>query len=79
MGLDHITDMPSTEADYGTLMQSAEANGVGWLWWDFYNPYGAENNLSQDGTAENLTFTGSDVLGAHEASVANTAKLACSR
>ena len=49
MGLDHITDLPSTEADYGTLMQAAEENGVGWLWWDFYNPYGAENNLTVDG------------------------------
>jgi len=79
MGLDHITDMPSTEADYGTLMQGAEENGIGWLWWDFYNPYGAENNLSQDGTAENLTATGSDVLDHHPASVANTAQLACGR
>jgi hypothetical protein len=79
MGLDHITDMPSTEADYATLMTGAEANGIGWLWWDFYNPYGAENNLSQDGTAENLTATGSSVLDTHAASVANTAQRACSR
>jgi hypothetical protein len=77
MGLDHITDMPSTEADYGTLMQSAEENGVGWLWWDFYNPYGAENNLTVDGTVDNLTATGSAVLETHPASIANTAKLAC--
>jgi hypothetical protein len=79
LGLDHITDMPSTEADYGTLMQGAEDNGIGWLWWDFYNPYGAENNLSEDGTAANLTATGSDVLESHDASVANTAKRACGR
>jgi hypothetical protein len=79
LGLDHITDMPSTEADYGTLMQGAEDNGIGWLWWDFYNPYGAENNLSQDGTADNLTATGNDVLESHPASIANTAKRACGR
>jgi hypothetical protein len=79
LGLDHITDLPSTEADYGTLMQGAEENGIGWLWWDFYNPYGAENNLSEDGTADNLTATGSDVLESHDASVANTARRACAR
>lgn len=79
MGLDHITDMPSTEADYGTLMRGAQDNGIGWLWWDFYNPYGAENNLSHDGTAENLTTTGGDVLDTHPASVANTATRACTR
>ena len=79
MGLDHITDMPSTEADYGTLMRGAEENGIGWLWWDFYNPYGAENNLSEDGSANNLTSTGADVLKNHSASIANTAKLACGR
>jgi hypothetical protein len=79
MGLDHITDMPSTEADYGTLMSAAEANGVGWLWWDFYNPYGAENNLTVDGSLGNLTATGSAVLETHEASVANTARPACRR
>jgi hypothetical protein len=79
LGLDHITDLPSTEADYGTLMQAAEANGVGWLWWDFYNPYGAENNLTVDGTLGNLTATGAAVLETHEASIAKTAKLACVR
>jgi hypothetical protein len=79
MGLDHITDLPSTEADYGTLMSAAEANGVGWLWWDFYNPYGTENNLTVDGSRGNLTATGSAVLETHEASVANTARLACGR
>jgi len=77
MGLDHITDMPSTEADYGTLMRGAQENGIGWLWWDFYNPYGAENNLSQDGTADNLTYTGNIVLESHVASIANTAQRAC--
>jgi hypothetical protein len=77
MGLDHITDLPSTEADYGTLMQAAEANGVGWLWWDFYNPYGTENNLTEDGSTSSLTATGADVLVNHSASIRNTAKLAC--
>jgi len=79
LGLDHITDLPSTEADYGTLMQAAQENGVGWLWWDFYNPYGAENNLTEDGTRANATSTGADVLVNHSASIARTAKLACGR
>jgi mannan endo-1,4-beta-mannosidase len=79
MGLDHITDLPSTQADFSTLMQSAQANGVGWLWWDFYNPYGSENNLSQDGSADNLTVTGAAVLQSHAASVSKTAKLTCGR
>ena len=79
MGLDHVTDLPSETADYGALMRGAEENGIGWLWWDFYNPYGAENNLSEDGSADNLTFTGADVLESHPASIANTAQRACSR
>jgi hypothetical protein len=79
MGLDHITDLPSTEADFETLMAGAQANGVGWLWWDFYNPYGSENNLSEDGSADNLTATGSAVLASHPASIANTAQRTCGR
>jgi len=79
MGLDHITDLPSEAADYGTLMSKAQANGIGWLWWDWYNPYGSENNLSQDGTFANLTTTGSQVLKSHAASIAKTAKLTCSQ
>jgi hypothetical protein len=78
MGLDHITDLPSEAAEYGTLMTKAQANGIGWLWWDFFNPYGWENNLSEDGTASNLTATGADVLLSHPASIANTSHLACS-
>jgi hypothetical protein len=77
MGLDHVTDLPSETADYGALMRGAEENGIGWLWWDFYNPYGAENNLSEDGSADNLTATGSIVLESHVASIANTAQRAC--
>jgi len=77
LGLDHITDMPSTEADYGQLMAAAEANDISWLWWDWYNPYGSENNLSRDGTAGRLTPTGMIVVNSHAASMANTAVLTC--
>jgi hypothetical protein len=77
-GLDHVTDYPSTEtADYGTLLTATAKNGIGWLWWDWYNPYGSENNLTENGEATRLTDTGNDVVHGHVASVANTAKLPC--
>lgn len=78
MGLDRVTDPPSTIADFGTLMTGAQANGIGWLWWDWYNPYGNENNLSQDGTAARLTATGNTVVNTHAASIARTSRLSCS-
>jgi hypothetical protein len=78
MGLDFITDLPSEAADYGTLMTEAQAHGIGWLWWDFYNPYGSENNLSRDGSSGSLTSTGSNVINTHAASIAKTAHLTCS-
>jgi len=78
MGLDHVTDLPSETADYGQLMTLAERNGIGWLWWDWFNPYGSENNLSQDGSKSSLTSTGQTVVNTHAASIANTSRLACS-
>jgi hypothetical protein len=80
LGLDRITDFPSSDtADYGTLMSATEAHGVGWLWWDWYNPYGSENNLTDDGTASQLTPTGTSVIETHAASVKNTAQRVCIR
>jgi hypothetical protein len=80
IGLDHVTDFPASDtADYGTLMSATEAHGVGWLWWDWYNPYGSENNLTEDGTATELTETGRSVLETHAASVDNTTHLVCVR
>lgn len=78
LGLDHVTDYPSSQtADFGFLLSRAEEHGVGWLWWDWYNPYGNENNLTRDGSAERLTSTGEIVLRSHPASVARTAQRAC--
>ena len=78
LGLDHITDFPADQtADYGTLMSKTAEHGVGWLWWDWYNPYGNENNLTQNGDAQSLTATGNTVINTHPASVKNTAKRAC--
>ena len=77
-GLDRVTDFPSTAtADFGTLLAGAEAHGVGWLWWDWYNPYGNENNLTEDGSVAHLTATGNTVINSHVASVQNTAQLPC--
>jgi hypothetical protein len=78
MGLDHITDLPSEAADFGTLMNEAEVHGIGWLWWDWFNPYGAENNLSTDGSVNHLTTTGNTVVNTHSASLANSARYTCS-
>jgi hypothetical protein len=80
LGLDRVTDYPSTQtADYGALLSATAAHGVGWLWWDWYNPYGSENNLTENGNAADLTATGSSVLSTHAASVKNTAKRICIR
>jgi len=78
LGLDHVTDFPSTEtADYGTLLTATAQHAVGWLWWDWFNPYGSENNLTQDGQAARLTDTGNHVVHGHAASIANTSTLPC--
>jgi hypothetical protein len=80
LGLDRITDFPASDtADYGTLMSATETFAIGWLWWDWYNPYGRENNLTEDGTAAQLTATGSSVIETHAASVQNTAERVCIR
>ncbi|HWO13300.1 MAG TPA: hypothetical protein VNN80_27555 [Polyangiaceae bacterium] len=79
LGLDHVTDSASETADFGALMSASEEHGVGWLWWDWYNPYGDENNLSEDGSADNLTPTGRIVVASHAASVQETAKRVCVR
>ena len=80
LGLDRVTDFPSdATADFGTLMAATEQHGVGWLWWDWFNPYGNENNLTNNGSASDLTPTGSTVLDSHAASVKNTAQRVCVR
>jgi hypothetical protein len=78
LGLDHITDFPSDQtADFGSLLAATDANDIGWLWWDWYNPYGNENNLTEDGSATSLTPTGQTVVSSHSGSILNTSQLAC--
>jgi len=80
LGLDRVTDFPSSEtADFGALMSATQAHGVGWLWWDWYNPYGNENNLTENGSVDRLTATGTTVVKTHAASVQNTSKRVCVR
>jgi hypothetical protein len=80
LGLDRVTDYPASDtADFGALLSATEANGVGWLWWDWYNPYGNENNLTENGSAERLTPTGQTVVSTHDASVQNTSQPICVR
>jgi hypothetical protein len=80
LGLDRVTDFPASEtADFAALMTETEAHGVGWLWWDWYNPYGNENNLTENGSVDRLTATGTLVVKSHAASVQNTSKRVCVR
>jgi len=76
IGIDRITDPPSETMDFGAAMSTAQSNGVGWLWWDWYNPYGPDNNLSRDGSA-NLLPVGQTVVNTHPASIRNTSVRPC--
>jgi hypothetical protein len=58
-------------------MSAAEQHGVGWLWWDWYNPFGRRDNLTADGTAERLTDVGEEVINDHPAGIRATAEKAC--
>jgi hypothetical protein len=76
VGIDHFAD-PEDEMDYSAVMQATKENDIGWLWWDWYNPWGSSNNISTDGTAENLTSVGKEVVTSDPNSIANTATKAC--
>ncbi|MEM9188257.1 MAG: hypothetical protein AAGF12_03735 [Myxococcota bacterium] len=65
VGLDAVTDpfvSPESRLDYQTLMRDAQSYDVGWLWWDWYNPFGRDNNLTQNGTGRALTSYGTAVI-----------------
>jgi hypothetical protein len=63
--------------DFSGAITTAAANDVGRLWWDRYNPYGPNNNLSADGTLANLTSVGLQVVENHPSSISKTASCAC--
>lgn len=76
-GIDDIADLPNEHMDYSAAMTAAQSNGIGWLWWDWYNPYGSANSLSTDGTVNHLTSVGTTVVNTHPASIAHTSVKAC--
>ncbi|HEY5957741.1 MAG TPA: IPT/TIG domain-containing protein [Polyangiaceae bacterium] len=79
MGLTLITDSsPVTQyLDYDAALTAAQANGTGWLWWDFFNPYGNQNDLSADGTANRWTTLGARVVNTHPGGLSHTANWSC--
>lgn len=78
LGLVLITDDDPTEyLDYPSAMNLTQELHIGWLWWDWYNPYGSTNNLSTDGSAQNLTEAGQDVVLGHAAGIRATSRLPC--
>jgi len=76
IGIDHFAD-PGIPMDYQAAMTAAQQNRVGWLWWDWYNPFGRTDNLTQDGTAARLTDVGRQVINTHAAGIRATAVKAC--
>jgi mannan endo-1,4-beta-mannosidase len=78
IGLTLITDPPNEYLDYKTLMSETQAHGLGWLWWDWYNPNGPENNLSADGTGGNLLSIGEYVVDTQTVGIAFASMPSCS-
>jgi hypothetical protein len=76
IGIDHFAD-PNDDMDYQGAMTAAQQNGVGWLWWDWYNPFGRRDNLTENGTAARLTAVGREVVNTHPAGIRATARKAC--
>jgi mannan endo-1,4-beta-mannosidase len=76
IGIDYFSD-PGETMDYQSTMQAAAEQRIGWLWWDWYNPFGNSNSLSVDGTAGNLTSFGQVVVNTHASGIRNTAKKVC--
>lgn len=65
LGLTSEAD-PGDLMDYQAAMTEAQQHGVGWLWWNWYNPFGPSAfNLSSDGTMVALTSYGQTVVQTH--------------
>jgi hypothetical protein len=68
----------SVVEDYVTAMSLAQQNNQGWLWWDYYNPFGNETSLSPtDGMANNLSAVGNVVVNTDPNSITATSRKAC--
>lgn len=71
IGLDLVTDIGNSYLDYRSAMRLAQETGMGWLWWNWYPVWGG-NNLSNDGSLENLTPFGEEVIFTDPHSVSRT-------
>jgi hypothetical protein len=77
IGFDHFTDGPEV-ADWSSGMAAAEPNAVGWLWWNWYNPFGRINDLTLDGRYTNLDQVyGESVVHTDPNGIKNTAVKVC--
>ena len=77
-GILRITDGTTEMMDYAGVMAAAEAQEIGWLWWDWYNPFDSmPNGLTNDGTMAGMTDFGMAVVSSDPASLANTSVKAC--
>jgi mannan endo-1,4-beta-mannosidase len=66
------------EMDYLGVMADAEAFDIGWLWWDWYNPYGQwGNHLTSEGTFDTLTDFAAEIVITDENSIQNTSIRPC--
>jgi hypothetical protein len=65
IGVTSIAD-PGDPMDYQEALTEAHRHGVGWLWWNWYNPFGPSAfNVSADGTMAGLTSHGQVVVQTH--------------
>jgi hypothetical protein len=78
-GFDYVSDGGGTYVDYQGGMTAAETYSVGWLWWDYYNPFYLQQSLSTDGLSApgHVSPFGEVVLRSHPASIAKTSHKAC--
>lgn len=77
LGIDRFAD-PGDPMEYGSVMTLAQKHQLGWLWWDYWNRWDSlGNNLSRNGTMQQLTAAGQDVLVEHPAALTRTSRKAC--
>ncbi len=80
IGITLVADSGSTNTmDFAGAMTAAQANEIGWLWWDWYNPYGTEANLTTNGTSTSLLAVGQQVVHTHAASLSKTSIRPCTK
>lgn len=77
-GIVHYAD-GDDPTDYSAVMAAAQQRGVGWLAWDWYNPFGRRDNLANDGTAARLTDVGNEMVKTDANSIERTSRKACGR